>query len=166
MNEGITRIYRVLRKPYAQNPFDGEGAYRFGGRWSSSGTCLSYASEHQSLAMLEYFIHLDKDNPPDDLVLAIAALPEALPKKILPIEALPTNWRDAIAPPELARFGDEFAAQAEHCALFVPSALAPSEHNCLINPAHVDFKKITIRPLEALNYDPRMFGKLRAHRRR
>ncbi len=164
MSQGVTRIYRVLRKPFAQNPFDGEGAYRFGGRWSSSGTRLSYASEHQSLAMLEYFIHLDKDNPPDDLVLAIAELPEVLPKETLPIEDLPANWRDVIAPPELARFGDEFTAKAAGCLLFVPSALAPSENNCLINPAHADFKKIVVRPLEPLNYDPRMFGKRRIRR--
>lgn len=114
--------------------------------------------------MLEYFIHLDKDNPPDDLVLAIAELPEVLPKETLPIEDLPANWRDAIAPPELARFGDEFTAKAAGCLLFVPSALAPSENNCLINPAHADFKKITVRPLEPLNYDPRMFGKRRIRR--
>ena len=115
--------------------------------------------------MLEYFIHLDKDNPPDDLVLAIAELPESLSKKILPADDLPSNWRDAVAPPELARFGDEFATKLEHCLLFVPSALAPREHNCLLNPAHPDFKKITVRPLEALNYDPRMFTNPRTRRR-
>ena len=64
-------VYRVLRKAYARNPFDGEGAYRYGGRWSSPGVRLSYTSEHQSLAMLEYFVHLDKDDPPTDLVLAV-----------------------------------------------------------------------------------------------
>lgn len=166
MSEGITRIYRVLRKPYAQNPFDGEGAYRFGGRWSSPGTRLSYASEHQSLAMLEYFIHLDKDNPPNDLVLAVAEISEDVSRKSLDPRDLPSNWRQASAPQELARFGDEFAAKAEHCLFFVPSALAPREHNCLLNPAHPDFKSIAVRPLEALNYDPRMISKSRAHWRR
>ncbi|HVR23364.1 MAG TPA: RES family NAD+ phosphorylase [Candidatus Polarisedimenticolia bacterium] len=46
----MTRLYRVLRKAFAHAPFEGEGPYRHGGRWSSSGTRLSYASEHQSLA--------------------------------------------------------------------------------------------------------------------
>ena len=64
-------VYRVLRRAYARIPFDGEGAYRYGGRWSSPGVRLSYTSEHQSLAMLEYFVHLDKDDPPTDLVLAV-----------------------------------------------------------------------------------------------
>ena len=69
-------VYRVLRRAYARSPFDGEGAYRYGGRWSSPGVRLSYTSEHQSLAMLEYFVHLDKDDPPTDLVLAVAEIPE------------------------------------------------------------------------------------------
>ena len=62
----MTRLYRILRKAYGHAPFDGEGAYRYGGRWSSSGTRLSYTSEHQSLAMLEYFVHLDPGEPPED----------------------------------------------------------------------------------------------------
>ncbi|MGH9545186.1 MAG: RES domain-containing protein, partial [Terriglobales bacterium] len=28
----------MLRQAYARAPFDGEGAYRYGGRWSSPGT--------------------------------------------------------------------------------------------------------------------------------
>ena len=58
------------------HPFDGEGAYRYGGRWSSPGTRLVYTSEHQSLAMLEYFVHLDPEDAPDDLVLATADVPD------------------------------------------------------------------------------------------
>lgn len=149
----------MLRKAFARNPFDGEGAYRYGGRWSSPGTRLSYASEHQSLAMLEYFVHLDKDDPPDDLVLAVAELPNELSHEILDTAKLPPNWRDSAAPPELGHFGDEFAEKAEFCLLLVPSVLAPSENNCLVNPAHPDFKKIVLRKLEALNYDKRMFAK-------
>ena len=44
-------VYRVLRRAYARIPFDGEGAHRYGGPWSSPGVRLSYASEHQSLAI-------------------------------------------------------------------------------------------------------------------
>lgn len=153
----MSRIYRVLRNAFAGAPFDGEGAYRYGGRWSSPGTRLSYASEHQSLAMLEYFVHLDKDDPPSDLVLAIAEVPDSLrPEKVDPAD-LPANWRDAAAPPELARFGDEFVARGEHCLLLVPSVLAPQENNLLINPAHADFAKIAVHPLQPLRYDARMF---------
>lgn len=51
---GLSQV-RILRKAYAKNALHGgEGAYRFGGRWSTVGTRLAYAAEHASLAMIEY----------------------------------------------------------------------------------------------------------------
>jgi RES domain-containing protein len=158
----LTRVYRVLRKAYARVPFDGEGAYRYGGRWSSPGTRLSYASEHQSLAMLEYFVHLDRDDPPGDLVLAIADIPDSVSRQWIAIRNLPANWRQSAAPVSLSRIGDAFAQTARYCLLLVPSVLVPSESNCLINPEHPDFKKIIVRPVEPLSYDARMFLKRRS----
>jgi RES domain-containing protein len=157
----LSLVYRVLRRPYARTAFDGEGAYRYGGRWSSPGTRLCYTSEHQSLAMLEYFVHLDKDDQPDDLVLAVAEVPDDLTRARVETDRLPANWRDSAAPPELSRFGDEFTLAGKGCLLLVPSVLAPSENNCLINPAHPDYKKIVVRATEPLNYDSRMFRKQR-----
>ena len=156
-------VYRVLRRAYARHPFDGEGAYRYGGRWSSPGVRLSYTSEHQSLAMLEYFVHLDKDDPPSDLVLAVAEVPEDVTRERVEPRELPKNWRDAAAPLELTRFGDEFVSDGKSCLLLVPSVLAPYENNCLINPAHAEFSRIVSRDLEPLTYDTRMFEK-RSHR--
>jgi RES domain-containing protein len=162
----LSRVYRVLRKKYARSPFDGEGAYRYGGRWSSPGVRLSYASEHQSLALLEYFVHLDKDDPPSDLVLAVAEIPDDLIQKRVEITQLSPNWRNPAAPAELARIGDEFVRKGESCLLLVPSVLAPNENNCLINPAHPDFRRIVIRESEPLTYDPRMFGRRSGQPRR
>lgn len=159
-------FYRVLRGKYARNPFGGKGAYRYGGRWSSPGVRLSYASEHQSLAMLDYFVHVDKDDPPDDLVLAIAEVPANLTAQRVEVRALPRNWLDPAAPPELARFGDEFAQRQEHCLLLVPSVLAPAENNCLLNPDHRDFKRIVVPRPQPLSYDPRLFRKPAPRRKR
>ncbi len=161
----MSRVYRILRRSYARSPFDGEGAFRYGGRWSSPGIRLSYTSEHQSLAMLEYFVHLDKDDPPGDLVLAIAEIPENLTREQLEVSDLPANWREAAPPRELARCGDEFAQNGEHCLLLVPSVLVPNENNYLINPAHPVYNRIVVRELEPLSYDLRMFGAQRSHRR-
>ncbi len=161
----MSRVYRVLRKKYARNPFDGEGAFRYGGRWSSTGVRLSYSSEHQSLALLEYFVHLDKDDPPSDLVLAVAEVPEDFSRERVEIAHLPKAWRALAAPPELARIGDEFVGRGEHCLLLVPSVLAPSEYNWLINPAHPPFRRIVVRQPEPVAYDPRMFGPAVRHRK-
>jgi RES domain-containing protein len=147
----------VLRAAYARAPFDGEGAYRYGGRWSSPGTRLAYTSEHQSLAMLEYFVHLDPEDAPDDLVLATADVPDDLSRKRLQAGQMPAHWRETPAPPELAQIGDEFVKKGETCLLLVPSALAVSENNWLINPQHQEFKRITVQAPEPLRYDPRMF---------
>lgn len=161
----MTRVYRVLRKKFAESPFDGEGAFRYGGRWSSPGTRLSYTSEHQSLALLEYFVHLDQDDPPADLVLATAEIPGDLPRSRMQLKHLPANWRDPVAPPELAQIGDEFVRSREHCLLLVPSAIVPAEFNWLINPGHPDCARIVIGNLEPVSYDARMFRGRQAHRR-
>jgi RES domain-containing protein len=155
----LSRVYRVLRKKYARNPFDGEGAYRYGGRWSSPGVRLSYTSEHESLALLEYFVHLDKDDPPADLILAVAEVPEDLSRNQIDLKGLPSGWRAPAASPELTQIGDEFVRRQEYCLLLVPSVLAPNEYNWLINPAHPECKRIAILDSQPVAYDPRMFGK-------
>jgi RES domain-containing protein len=151
-------VFRVLRAAYAHAPFDGEGAFRYGGRWSNPGTRLTYTSEHQSLAMLEYFVHLDPEDAPDDLVLATADVPENLLRETLQARDLPPRWRETPPPPALAQIGDEFVKKAATCLLLVPSALTVNENNWLINPQHAEFKKIAVNAPEPLRYDPRMFG--------
>jgi len=161
----LIRLYRVLRKTYAQAPFDGEGAYRYGGRWSSVGSRLSYTSEHESLALLEYFVHLDADDPPDDLMLAAADVPDNLAREQTDTSKLPANWRETPAPLELTRYGDEFLQRGERGFLLVPSALAPSENNWLINPQHQDFRKLVVAEPRPLGYDPRLFRRERRSRK-
>lgn len=153
----------MLRAAYARTPIDGEGAYRYGGRWSSPGTRLAYASEHQSLAMLEYFVHLDPEDAPEDLVLATADIPVGVSREVITVSDLPANWRETPAPPEPAQIGDEFVQKAEKCLLLVPSALAVNENNWLINPGHGESRQIVVNTPEPLWYDPRMF---RGSRRR
>ena len=155
--EWLTRVFRVLRAAYGRAPFDGEGAYRFGGRWSSPGVRVTYGSEHQSLAMLEYFVHLDPEDAPDDLILATADVPDKISREIIKLADLPAHWRDTPAPPEIAQIGDDFVKKANVCLLLVPSALATHENNWLINPRHPEFDEITQNTAEPLHYDPRMF---------
>ena len=160
----MTQVYRILRSTYAHTPLDGEGAYRYGGRWSSPGTRLCYTSEHQSLAMLEYFVHLDSNDPPDDLVLVTAEVPDKLTRERVAAHELSADWLETPAPSALARLGDEFAQRGEHALLLVPSALAVGENNWLLNPRHPDFKKIRIQAPQPLRYDPRMFTRPRSRR--
>ncbi len=151
----MTCVYRILRRPYSANPLDGEGAFRFGGRWSSPGTRVAYTAEHLSLAMVEYFVHLDTDDIPDDLVLVRAEIPDIIPRISVTPKQLPPEWRYTPAPAALTDIGDHFVREGKAGILSVPSAIAPSESNWLINPAHPAFSKIRTHPGEPFNYDPR-----------
>ena len=57
----MTRAWRIVREDHGYTAFDGEGAWRFGGRWNSRGTRTVYTSATLSLAALETLVHL---NPP------------------------------------------------------------------------------------------------------
>lgn len=153
----MSTVYRLLRRPYAKTPFDGEGAYRYGGRWSSPGTRVAYTSEHLSLAMIEYFVHIPISDPPADLVLAAAEIPDGVKRIGVKASELPADWRRSPAPAGLTRFGDEFVAAGRAAVLLVPSALAPDECNLLLNPQHPDFGRIRRFRPTPLAYDPRFF---------
>jgi RES domain-containing protein len=107
--------------------------------------------------MLEYFVHLDPEDVPNDLVLATADVPEGVSREQVKVGQLPTNWQETPAPMELANIGDEFVKKAKKCLLLAPSALTLTENNWLINPQHPEFGQVSIHPPEPLRYDPRMF---------
>jgi RES domain-containing protein len=116
--------------------------------------------------MLEYFVHLNADDAPPDLILVTAEIPGDLPIRRVAADQLPALWRRSPALPELAWIGDEFARKGEHCILVVPSAVAPHENNWLLNPQHAGFRKIVVSGVEPLSYDPRMFGARRRTQRK
>ena len=154
----MIRVYRIVRGPYSKTAFHGEGAYRFGGRWSSLGTRIAYTAEHVSLAMIEYFVHIEASDAPKDLVVVAADIPDHVSRVVMTPQRLPRNWRQVPAPPGLAAIGDSFAAERKSAVLVLPSALAPSESNWLINPLHPEFAKIKVRPAEPFHYDSRFFA--------
>ena len=107
--------------------------------------------------MLEYFVHLDSDNAPADLLLVTTEIPDDVSRERIAAHDLPSFWRKSPAPADLARIGNEFARRAKHCILIVPSALALNENNWILNPQHAGFRRIVLSELEPLRYDPRMF---------
>ena len=112
---------------------------------------LVYTAEHLSLAILEYFVHIDSDDPPNDLVLVQAEVPDGVSKVSVPSTRLPRNWRATPPPPVLAEIGNEFVSGQRSAVLIVPSALAPTEKNWLINPRHPDFRRIRVKRPEAIS---------------
>lgn len=107
--------------------------------------------------MIEYFIHIDPDDPPKDLVSVTAQIPDNVSRISVSSKQLPPDWRQSPAPPELAGIGDRFVHDRRAAILIVPSALAPTESNWLINPQHPEFAKIRPGFAEPFWYDSRFF---------
>jgi len=150
-------VHRLTRRKFAgKNPFDGEGSFLFGGRWSSIGTRVCYAATHRSLAILEYRVHIDLALLPDDLVIATLEIPDDI--AVAPTPTLPENWKEYPAPASLRKIGDRFIAEAQSALMLVPSVLVPQENNVMLNPLHPDAGRMTRqRRLVPFLYDPRLF---------
>jgi RES domain-containing protein len=107
--------------------------------------------------MVEYFVHIDRDDAPEDLVVVTADIADGVSRKFVSAKRLPNNWRLTPPPPDLVVIGDEFVRRSRAAVLIVPSALAPTECNWLLNPLHPDFSRIRLNPPELFQYDTRFY---------
>jgi len=145
--------WRLVPPPQEKTAFDGEGARRHGGRWNSVGVPMVYASEHESLAVLEVRVHIAMSSVYKSLFFEFD---EAL-MKTFPAHDLPKDWQHEPPPVSLQRLGDEWAKAGDSVILAVPSAIVPREMNLLLNPRHPDFSKVQIRPAIDITLDRRLF---------
>lgn len=85
----------------------------------------------------------------------VARIPTAL-VSVLDLEVLGPTWQRSPAPASLQSLGDRWLAAATHAVLRVPSAVAPSGSNYLLNPDHPDFGEIQIGEPQPIDIDPRL----------
>jgi RES domain-containing protein len=116
-----------------------------------------YTSATLSLATLEYFVHLDPSDMPDDLVAIPAEIPDTLARTEIRPETLPANWRAYPAPEALGELGTAWVRARRTAILLVPSAIVPQERNALLNPAHVEFRHIRVGTPQPFSFDPRLW---------
>lgn len=154
------RVWRITTAAHAA--FDGEGARRYGSRWTPKGVAVVYTSATLSLAALERFVHIDPDLEPADLIAVPVDTDERMPIQSLDPAAFPADWRTYPAPESLARLGATWVAEARTPMLAVPSVVVPHERNYLLNPEHPAFQRLRIGLSEPFSFDPRMWGKRRA----
>lgn len=148
-------VWRVAKAGFAA--FDGEGARLHGGRWNRPGVRVVYTSGSLSLAALEYFVHVDTDLAPEDLVAVRAEIPPGVAVTRSEAEDLPRDWRSFPAPEALQDVGMEWLRQAESLVLSVPSAVVPEERHYLLDPAHDDFGHVSVGPPRPFTLDPRLW---------
>lgn len=149
-------VYRIVKTKYAATAFDGEGAFRYGGRWNTRGTRLIYTAGSLSLAALEMLVHLDDDELLLSYSFVAANIPAAL---ILPVKAfcaLPKHWSASPTPLAAQQIGDDWVRAKASAVLEVPTSIVPLEHNYLLNPAHADYAQITLAKPQRFVFDERL----------
>lgn len=151
--------YRIFKTKHAATWFDGEGAYRFGGRWNSRGARLIYTAGSLSLAALEILVHLDSEELLYAYSFAITEFDENLVIAVEDFVPLPKNWSDSPSPLTIQRIGDEWAESMASAVLKVPTSVLPVEFNYLINIEHADFLKIRLGKPQSFIFDQRLHKK-------
>jgi RES domain-containing protein len=149
------RVWRIASATHTA--FDGEGARRFGSRWTPRGVRAVFTSATLSLAALERFVNTDPDLEPDELVAMAVDIESNVAIETVAVADLPADWRTYPAPSMLAEIGERWLRASKSVVLSVPSAVIPSERNFILNPAHEDFARLTIHSAEPFRFDPRMW---------
>jgi RES domain-containing protein len=171
----VTRLWRLA--PARYDPLSGEGARRFGGRWTSPGRPAVYLASQLPLAVLEVLVHVDRDTLPLDLAAFAVDVDDALGPPDGwdrgDIAALPDGWR-AVAQPAVCRaIGDAWLATpaAERSALLrVPTAVLPPwaesagagvPDGCwcaVLDPTHPGAARVTVAASHPFAFDRRIVG--------
>lgn len=149
--------WRITRAAHAA--LDGAGARRIGGRWNSPGVAVVFTAEHLSLAALEYLVHIDIDDVPDDLVALGIEVPDDAGELHLDAGDLPPDWRTALYSEECRGIGDAWARSQESLLLRVPSVIIPEEDNLVINPSHPRAAEVRIASERPFTFDPRLLDR-------
>lgn len=147
-------VWRITRG--AHQELDGKGAELYGGRWNSEGLPVVYTSSTLALAALEYLVHIDIEDVPDDLVAVAIQVPGDAERETVAVTELPVDWARLPGRSACTAIGDRWVEEGAALVLRVPSAIVPEEFNVLINPAHpraVDVGVVSTRPFV---FDPRL----------
>ncbi len=135
---------------------DGEGARLAGGRWNSEGVPAVYTSSTLSLAALEYLVHVDIEDVPDDLIAMQIEVPDDAQVAEVAVADLPPDWNRQPRHPACVEIGDRWSSDGGALALRVPSAVVPEESNFLISPTHQDAAHVKVVSSREFAFDPRL----------
>jgi RES domain-containing protein len=149
------RVFRLFPGRFRETAFTGIGGLYAARRWNHRGTELVYTATSRALAALEFFVHLDPRDAPDNLLMAEAEIPDKLIKQ-LNLDSLPSDWRE-LENSSCRDLGSAWAARRSSVALKVPSAVVDGDWNVLLNPKHADFARIELLVPRPFRYDERMF---------
>jgi RES domain-containing protein len=124
-------------------------------RWNHLEIPMVYTATSRALAALEYFVNLEPNEAPDDLLMAEATVSDEF-IETLDLKQLPRNWR-SLDNQRCRDIGSGWAHSLRSLALQVPSAVVDGDWNVLLNPKHPEFAKVAMGAVKAFRFDERLF---------
>lgn len=143
-------LWRISR----HRDLDGLGGLRAPGRWHERGLPVVYLAETAAGALLEACVHTAANDVPPSYTLLEVTVPAATTIEPLSVDSLPQDWSEDV---EATRaIGSEWLRSTRSALLRVPSVLVPATFNVLLNPAHLDSRKIAITSVVEYPFDLRL----------
>jgi len=149
------QVWRLFREHLRSSAFTGAGGLYVASRWNHLEIAMVYTATSRALAALEFFVNLQPNEAPNDLLMAEAFVPDANIETI-GLDDLPRNWR-SLSNERCRDVGSEWARSLRSVALKVPSAVVEGDWNVLLNPKHPQFGKVRIGAAKPFRFDERMF---------
>jgi RES domain-containing protein len=147
-------LYRITTKQWSEQLV----ASGYPARWNSKGVFTIYTASSRSLACLENLVHIDIASLSQLFRVCVIHVPPEVAIQNLEVDELPENWYlsepDGYA--KCQPIGDKWNLENNTLLLKVPSAIIKNEYNYLINPKHIDFKKLKIIGTEPFYFDGRL----------
>src|ERR1700722_13665001 len=149
------QVWRLFPGRFRDSAFTGVGGLYAARRWNHLGTEMVYTSTSRALAALEFFVNLQPNDAPNDLLMAEATVPDVSVEAVK-LDVLPRNWR-GLDNQRCRDLGSEWARSLRSVALKVPSAVVDGDWNVLLNPKHPKFGTVKIGAAKPFRFDERMF---------
>lgn len=151
-------VFRLSKSRYSHD-LSGKGAEKTGGRWNSKGIAMVYTSESRALCTAEIAVHTPLGILPKDFELVTIEIPDTIKILELNHNDLPTDWKSIPHSGTTQELGDGFVKENKYAVLKAPSAVVYGDFNYLINPHHVNAKKVKLIKVESFVFDQRLFLK-------
>jgi RES domain-containing protein len=144
-------VYRITKEEYAKEL----KASDYPARWNAKGSYVIYTAESRSLACLENLVHRSGEGNNALYKVMLIQIPDSI--KVDNIEAadLKKGWQKIENYFYCQSLAANWLSGFKTAILRVPSVLIKNEFNYLINPAHIDFKKIKLTSVEEFIFDTR-----------
>ncbi len=145
-------VYRITLARYADRlQASGRSA-----RWNSDEREVIYTSSSIALACLENIVHRSQLGLSAQFRLLNIMVPDELMVRLVEEDDLPQDWQGYGNMRITQTLGDQWIEENRYAILKVPSSIVPAEYNYLLNPHHMDFKKIRLVRTEPFVFDTRI----------